>query len=191
MNPTYRDECVRLLVLSAIKLCALIIYVNVGDTPVSIIRVTTAEESVKIWKYFPRTIPILYYWKHICKFLSPFFLLNIMYFVIGYSIYSLYLLQLQNIKVNTIQKLMQLKINSNNIKRMFSHFTVKGLIYWNIAIFHDFIFFYSQNVKRKIKPNKPHNKELNQRSITLLQNLVLIVRYRCGNKRWLAHVGWL
>lgn len=128
MNPTYRDECVRLLVLSAIKLCALIIYVNVDDTPVSIIRVTTAEESVKIWKYSPRAIPILYYWKHICRFLSPFFLLNIMYFVIGYPIYSLYLLQLQNIKVNTIQKLIQLKINSTGILQYFmilSSFIVK------------------------------------------------------------------
>lgn len=42
-----------------------------------------------------------------------------MYFVIGYPIYSLYLLQLQNIKVNTIQKLMQLKINSTGILQYF------------------------------------------------------------------------
>lgn len=51
-----------------------------------------------------------------------------MYFVIGYPIYSLYLLQLQNIKVNTIQKLMQLKINSTGILQYFmilSSFIVK------------------------------------------------------------------
>lgn len=51
-----------------------------------------------------------------------------MYFVIGYPIYSLYLLQLQNIKVNTIQKLIQLKINSTGILQYFmilSSFIVK------------------------------------------------------------------
>lgn len=51
-----------------------------------------------------------------------------MYFVIGYPIYSLYLLQLQNIKVNIIQKLIQLKINSTGILQYFmilSSFIVK------------------------------------------------------------------
>lgn len=51
-----------------------------------------------------------------------------MYFVVGYPIYSLYLLQLQNIKVNTIQKLIQLKINSTGILQYFmilSSFIVK------------------------------------------------------------------
>lgn len=51
-----------------------------------------------------------------------------MYFIIGYPIYSLYLLQLQNIKVNTIQKLIQLKINSTGILQYFmilSSFIVK------------------------------------------------------------------